>query len=90
MQSQNVSKEQNLEINPNHPLLVKINLTRKRDPEIAKLCTRLLFDNVLNQAGIPSPTGDTVGRTYKLMETALDLKASQPVPKPLVAREKYS
>ncbi len=53
-QMDQMNKNQTLEINPNHPIIVKLNQLRKKDAKKAGLLARQLMDNILLNAGIPN------------------------------------
>jgi len=52
-QLEEISHNQTLEINPHHPIIVKLNSLRKMDEERARKVSRWMLDNVLVKAAIP-------------------------------------
>jgi len=46
-------KEQTLEINAAHPLIVNLNYLRKVDMKTAGMVSKQLLDNILIQSGVP-------------------------------------
>jgi TNF receptor-associated protein 1 len=67
-------KNQSVEINPNHFLMVKLNKLRKVDSESASMLLKEVFDKILLQAGIPFDVGSSTKRSYKLIEMLMDYK----------------
>lgn len=67
-------KNQSLEINPNHPLLVKLNKLRKTDSVTANLILKDIFDNIMLQSGIPYDPATSSERNYKILNMLLDYK----------------
>ncbi len=63
-----------MEINPNHELILNMNLIRKKNPKFASLAARNFLDAVMTQAGIPFPISDTISRSFDLINTAMELK----------------
>jgi HSP90 family molecular chaperone len=47
-------KDQTLEINGAHPIIVNLNYLRKFDTAMASLLSKQLLDNILIQSGIPN------------------------------------
>ena len=47
------NKNVTLEINPSHPILVKLNRLRKKDQNKATLVLKQMADTVMMQSGIP-------------------------------------
>lgn len=70
------TKNQAMEVNPNHPLIVKLNKLRKVDSENASLLLKEVFDNVLLQSGIPYDIMASTERSYKVLEMLLDYKTA--------------
>ncbi len=66
------NKNQVLEINPNHPLIVKLNQIRKTDQKVGTLVAKQLLDTVFLNAGLPIDVGTSVNRTYAIMDKYLD------------------
>ena len=75
-QYEQATRDQSLEINPNHPVVAKLNKIRKHDTETASMLLRELFDNVMLQSGIPYDVQKSSKRSYKLLEMLLDYKLS--------------
>lgn len=48
-----LNKNNTLEINPQHPIVVKLNQLRKKDSKKASTIAKQLMDNVLTLSGIP-------------------------------------
>jgi len=48
-----MNKNNTLEINPRHPIIVKLNALRKRDPKRAGALAQQVMENVLLSSGIP-------------------------------------
>lgn len=67
-------KDQSLEVNPNHPLMVKLNKIRKQDTGLAKLLLGDIFNNVKLQSGIPYDTQKASQDSYKVIEMLMDYK----------------
>ncbi|CAI2359030.1 unnamed protein product [Moneuplotes crassus] len=70
------TKNQAMEVNPNHPVMVKLNKLRKVDSENASLLLKEVFDNVLLQSGIPYDVMKSTQRSYKVLEMLLDYKTA--------------
>jgi len=51
---QDATKNQTLEINASHPIIVNLNYLRKHDAKLASIVTRSLVDNINLQSGAPS------------------------------------
>ena len=56
-----------LELNPRHPLIHKINKLRESDTDLAKLLVAQLHDNALLAAGLLESKKDLIQRNYDLM-----------------------
>jgi len=73
-QLEEASKQQTLELNPSHPLIVNLNQLRKRGNKAqCSLISRQLLDTVLTQTGIPYNFQEAVTRQYKLLGGYVDL-----------------
>ncbi len=59
----------NLEINPRHPVIKRLNTTREADPEKARLVAEQVLDNALISAGLLEDPTSMVTRLYKLLES---------------------
>jgi molecular chaperone HtpG len=57
-----------LEINPAHPLILKLNSLKTENPELAKLMGRQILDNCLISAGFVDDPRSMVNRIYSLLE----------------------
>lgn len=75
-QYEQATKDQSLEINPNHPIIVKLNKLRKMDTSTANMLLREMFDHVMLQSGIPYDVQKSSDRSYKVIEMLLDYKTS--------------
>ena len=71
------TKNQGMEVNPNHPIMVKLNKLRKIDSENASLLLKEVFDNVMLQSGIPYDVMASTKRSYKVLEMLLDYKNAE-------------
>lgn len=56
-----------LELNPRHPLIHKINKLRESDTDLAKMLVAQLHDNALLAAGLLESKKDLIQRNYDLM-----------------------
>jgi HSP90 family molecular chaperone len=75
-----MSKNNTLEINPNHGIILKLNELRKRDPKRAGLLANQMMDNVLMASGIPFNLQDSTKRNMDILNDYLNnLAASQPL-----------
>ena len=72
-QLQRIAKEQVLELNAAHPIVVNLNQLRKHDKKTAKLVARQFLDNVLVQSGIPFDLQAGCDRQFKLIDSFLEL-----------------
>ncbi len=59
----------NLEINPRHPVIKRLNTTRDAEPEKARLVAEQVLDNALISAGLLEDPTRMVARLYKLLES---------------------
>lgn len=67
-----MNKNNTLEINPSHPIIVKLNELRKKDGKKASLIAGQLMDNVLLSTGIPFNLHDSVSRNFNVMNDYLN------------------
>jgi HSP90 family molecular chaperone len=67
-----LNKNNTLEINPTHPIIVKLNELRKRDPKRASQIAGQLMDNILLSTGIPFNLHDSVARNFNVMNDYLN------------------
>jgi len=73
-QYEQAAKDQTLELNAGHPLIVNLNQLRKGGHgKTATLITRQLLDNVLQQSGIPFDMTKGTARQYQLMQEYIEL-----------------
>ncbi|KHJ49391.1 hypothetical protein D918_00517 [Trichuris suis] len=56
-----------LEVNPKHPVIVKLNQLMKSDPSVAIVIVEQIYDNALISAGLVSDVQSVVGRVNKLI-----------------------
>lgn len=75
-QFEQATRDQSIEINPNHPVIVKLNKLRKVDTQTATLLLKEVFDHVMLQSGIPFDIQKSSTRSYKILEMLLDYKTS--------------
>ena len=80
-------KDQSLEINPNHPIMVKLNRVRKNDTATAKLLLGEVFNHIRLQSGIPFDTSKASKDSYKLIEMLMDYKLSTSEDEPEIVVE---
>ena len=66
--SQNVE----IELNPNHDLIKKLNSAREDQPDLAKMIAEQLSDNALLSAGLLDESKGMVERVYDIMLRSLD------------------
>lgn len=59
---------QKLQINPKHPLIVRLGQIYSSNPEIAKLTAEQLFDNALVNAGLLDDSRTMLPRIHKILE----------------------
>merc|ERR1711865_1132878 len=64
--------KQTLEINPAHPVIVKLNETRLSEPTLAEMVTEQLFDYALVTAGLLNDSRTMLPRLNKIMDLALN------------------
>eukprot|EP00164_Ancoracysta_twista_P003080 GFYU01004111.1.p1 GENE.GFYU01004111.1~~GFYU01004111.1.p1 ORF type:complete len:700 (+),score=253.42 GFYU01004111.1:79-2178(+) len=63
--------KQNLEINPSHPIIMKLNDVKDSDPELAKKVAEQVFDNALVAAGLLDDSRSMLPRLNEILEAAL-------------------
>ncbi|CAH1776355.1 unnamed protein product, partial [Owenia fusiformis] len=61
-----------LEINPSHPIVVKLNSIRDSNPQLAKLVAEQIYDNAMISAGLIMDPRTIVGRLNDLLSKALE------------------
>lgn len=71
-----MNRNNTLEINPSHPIVVKLNELRKRDTKRAGLLARQMMDNILLTSGIPYNLQDSTKRNLDVMNDYLNLVTS--------------
>ena len=67
-------RDQSLEMNPNHPLMVKLNKLRKTDTALSKILLNQIFNNVKFISGIPYDPQSSSQESYKVLEMLMDYK----------------
>ena len=67
MDMNRLAKDNNLELNAAHPIIVNLNQLRKTNKVAATLVAKQLLDNVMVQSGIPFNINDGTDRQYKLI-----------------------
>ncbi|XP_049849359.1 TNF receptor-associated protein 1 homolog, mitochondrial-like [Schistocerca gregaria] len=60
-----------LQINPSHPIIVKLNSIRNVDPELARDVSEQIMDNAMIQAGLLDDNRSMVPRLVKILDRAL-------------------
>ncbi|XP_042890511.1 heat shock protein 75 kDa, mitochondrial-like isoform X2 [Penaeus japonicus] len=61
-----------LEINPNHPVIVKLNTLRETNPRLAELTAKQLFNNGMVLAGLVDDPRTVLSSMNELLELALE------------------
>lgn len=69
-----VSKNQVIEINPNHSLITKLNTLRKTDQKSAGILVRALVDNIFQTTGLPIDIHKSCDWNYKILDDLMELK----------------
>jgi len=64
--------KQQVEINSSHPVILKLDKLRIKNPDLAKLIVEQVFDNALMQAGLLDDGRVMVPRLNKLMDITLE------------------
>ena len=72
-----MAKDQVLELNAAHPIVVNLNQLRKQNKQGAKLVAEQFLDNVLVQSGIPFDLQAGCDRQFKLLDSYLELAVNQ-------------
>ena len=62
-----VNRNNTLEINPEHPVIVKLNRLRKADAKKASTLAKIMLDNILMQSGIPYNIQESAKRNIEVM-----------------------
>jgi hypothetical protein len=60
--------KQHLEINPKHPIIVRLHALRTEDPDLARVVAEQMFDNAMVAAGLLDDSRVMLPRLNKLME----------------------
>ena len=76
-QADQMNKNNTLEINPKHPIIVKLNALRKRDPKRAGLLAHQVMENVLLSSGIPFNLQESTKRNLDMLSDYLQHVTSQ-------------
>jgi len=63
--------KQTLEVNTSHPVILRLNAIRNRQPELAGLVAEQVFDNALIAAGLVDDSRQMVPRLNSILEMAL-------------------
>ena len=67
----NMNNNLTLEINPNHPLMVKLNQTRRQNIGLAAMLAKQILDNTLLSAGLMDNQKNYIARVNKLMMSVM-------------------
>jgi len=68
---------QNLQINPSHPIIIRLYKSIHTQPEISKIVGRQLFDNALIAAGLMDDSRVMIPRLNSLLSKILDTAVSK-------------
>jgi len=71
-----LAHNQTLEINAQHPLLVKLNNLRKHDMDKANQVAKLFLDQVLIKNGVPFDTSESTKRSLDMMDEYLRMRTA--------------
>jgi molecular chaperone HtpG len=63
-----IAEKPDFEINPDHPMIVKLDSLRRSDAELAGLVSGQLFDNAMVSAGMVEDPRAVMGRLNQLLE----------------------
>lgn len=69
-----MSHNQTLEINPSHPLIIKMNELRKVDTSRASRVSKQLLDSILVQSAIPHDMQKSAERNLDMLDDYLKMK----------------
>lgn len=72
-----MNKNNTFEINPNHPLIIKLNQLRKKDSKKAAMIAKQMMDNVLAIGSIPYDLQASTKRNLDIMNDYLNLITSR-------------
>ena len=61
------NRNNTLEINPEHPVIVKLNRLRKADAKKASTLAKIMMDNILMQSGIPYNIQESAKRNIEVI-----------------------
>ena len=75
-QMEQMNKNNTLEINPRHPIIVKLNALRKRDPKRAGALANQVMENVLLNSGIPFNLQESSKRNLNMLDDYLQFVTS--------------
>ena len=70
--------KQTLEINPSHPIIVKLFSLRESTPDLAKIAAEQLVDNAMVAAGLIDDSRIMLPRLNALLERALNINPNTP------------
>ena len=73
MDMNKLAKENTMELNPAHPIVVNLNQLRKTNKVAAGLVAKQLLDNVMVASGIPFNIHDGTERQYQMIGQFLEL-----------------
>ena len=76
-QMDKITKDQTLEINAAHPIIVNLNQLRKQNRPAAALVARQFLDNVLVSSGIPFDLQAGTDRQFKPISSYLEMSVNQ-------------
>lgn len=71
-----MNRNNTLEINPQHPIIVKLNALRKKDAKKAGAIAKSMMDNILIQSGIPYNLQESTKRNLDIMNDFLNKATS--------------
>jgi TNF receptor-associated protein 1 len=63
--------KQQIQINPKHPIIIKLDSLRHAEPELAKEIAEQILDNALIQAGLLDDGRSMIPRLQKILDTTL-------------------
>ena len=69
-----ISHNQTLEINPQHPIIVKLNELRKKDESRATKVSKTMLDDVLMKSAIPNNMQEAASRNLEILDDYLAIK----------------
>ena len=76
-QMEAMSHNQTLEINPTHPIIIKLNQLRKSDGAKASNVSKQMLDNVLMTSGIPHDMHKSATRNLNIIDSLLQMKVDR-------------